>query len=99
MTKIRPDVIVDVNNIQANVIVVTIVNSPVTSLYHALHKLYAPLLSDKSSSSGGHSAISDSNLLSLVNDLDSKLAASSRYGESRANVSVEDESNVYGKIC
>ncbi|XP_075248310.1 cytoplasmic dynein 2 heavy chain 1-like [Convolutriloba macropyga] len=96
MTKIRPDVIVDVNNIQANVIVVTIVNSPVTSLYHALHKLYAPLLSDKSSSSGGHSAISDSNLLSLVNDLDSKLAASSRYGESRANVSVEDESNVYG---
>ena len=91
MIKIRPDVIVDVGNIQANVIVVTLLDSAINSLYHTLHKLYAPLLTDK------FVAAADSGLMSLVKELDTKLAATSRAVDSRAAVNLEDDRNYFGE--
>ena len=97
MSKIRPDVIVDVSNIQANVIVVTIVESPMSSFYHALHKVYAPLLADNGSK-GDEVSVADSSLLSLLKALDSKLAENTRNGDAQAKVNLGDDAYFQGKL-
>ncbi|XP_055895255.1 cytoplasmic dynein 2 heavy chain 1-like isoform X1 [Biomphalaria glabrata] len=71
--KIRPESITP-DNLQANVIVSSMIDSPLNTLYHAVQKVYAPLLLDD----GKYSRNIDPKLQSLLSELEAGLGSAIR---------------------
>ena len=70
--KIKPEVITG-DNVHSNVLVSSMFSSPVSTLYHAIKKIFAPLILN-SEGSAAKSAVVDPKLQSLLTDLESGLA-------------------------
>ncbi|OWF37256.1 Cytoplasmic dynein 2 heavy chain 1 [Mizuhopecten yessoensis] len=71
--KIRPDVITP-DDLHTNIIVSTMVDSPLSTLYHAVQKIYAPLLLED----GKWSRNLDPKLQSLISELEAGLGSAIR---------------------
>ncbi|CAL1541204.1 unnamed protein product [Lymnaea stagnalis] len=71
--KIRPESITP-DNVQTNIIVSSMIDSPLNTLYHAVQKVYAPLLLDD----GKYSKNIDPKLQSLLSELEAGLGSAMR---------------------
>ncbi|XP_012944204.1 cytoplasmic dynein 2 heavy chain 1 [Aplysia californica] len=71
--KIRPEAITP-DNTQSNIIVSSMIDSPLNTLYHAVQKVYAPLLLDD----GKYSRNLDPKLQSLLSELEAGLGSAMR---------------------
>ena len=71
--KVRPEVITP-DNLHTNTIVSTMVDSPLSTLYHAVQKIYAPLMLED----GKWSRTLDPKLQSLISELEAGLGTAIR---------------------
>lgn len=71
--KTRPDVITP-DNVHSNIFVSTMLDSPVSALYHAIQKVYAPVLLHNDKFSRGI----DPKLQNLLTDLEAGLGSAMR---------------------
>ncbi|XP_071126281.1 cytoplasmic dynein 2 heavy chain 1-like isoform X2 [Mytilus edulis] len=92
--KIRPDVITP-DNLHNNIIVSSMVDSPLNTLYHAVQKVYAPLMLED----GKWSRNLDPKLQSLISELEAGLGAAMRKQDpSFRGRGKEDDSDNLGSI-
>lgn len=71
--KIKPDVITP-DNIHTNIVVSSMIDSPLSTLYHCVQKIYAPLLLED----GKWSRNLDPKLQSLISELEAGLGSAIR---------------------
>lgn len=71
--KVRPDVITP-DNLHSNIVVSTMVESPLNTLYHAVQKVYAPIMLED----GKLGRSLDPKLQSLISELEAGLGSAVR---------------------